>query len=357
MVSVLVAMSGGVDSAVAAALLVDAGHDVTGVHLKLAEVPLAEQVPGQGCCTLDDAQDARRAAQVLGIDFYVWDMGDLFRREVQQPFADAYAAGLTPNPCVTCNEKVKYAALHDRAMTLGFDALATGHHARVCARGGELVLLRGLDHAKDQSYVLYMARAEQLATTLLPVGEHTKDEVRGIAAARGLRMAAKPDSHDVCFIPSGDTARWLRERVPARPGPIVDLDGLQLGEHDGAWQFTIGQRRGLGLGTHERRFVVDVDSSSATVVVGPRDALACAWARLDDPTWIGGRPPTLRDVTAQVRAHGRPVPAVIEDNVVSFAEPVHGLACGQSVVLYDREVCLGGGRVAAADRPALPISP
>lgn len=356
MANVLVAMSGGVDSAVAAALLVEAGHDVTGVHLKLADVPLAEQVPGQGCCTLDDAQDARRAAQVLGIDFYVWDMADLFRREVQQPFADAYVAGLTPNPCVTCNEKVKYAALHERAMALGFDAVATGHHARIWERDGERVLVRGIDRAKDQSYVLYMATADQLATTMLPVGEHTKDEVRRIAADRGLRMAAKPDSYDVCFIPSGDTAAYLRERVSADPGPIVDLDGRRLGEHAGTWQYTIGQRRGLGLGTHERRFVVDVDPASATVIVGPRDALACEWAQLGDPTWIAGRPPGEGDLTAQVRAHGRPVPATIDGDVVHFGEPVHGVACGQSVVLYDGEVCLGGGRVAAADRPALPIS-
>ena len=355
MANVLVALSGGVDSAVAAALLVDAGHDVTGVHLKLADVPLAEQVPGQGCCTLDDAQDARRAAQVLGIDFYVWNMADLFRREVLEPFADAYVAGQTPNPCVTCNEKVKYAALHQRALALGFDALATGHHARVEVREGEPVLLRGRDTAKDQSYVLWMATAEQLAATMLPVGEHTKDEVREIAAVRDLRMAAKPDSYDVCFIPSGDTAGWLRDRVPVAPGPIVDLDGRQLAEHDGVWQFTIGQRRGLGLGSHERRFVVALDAPSATVVVGDRDQLACRWAELERPNWINGRPVVPGDLTAQVRAHGRPVPARVEGNVVHFQEPVFGMARGQSVVLYDGELCLGGGRVTAADRPLFPV--
>ncbi|MDX1510726.1 MAG: tRNA 2-thiouridine(34) synthase MnmA [Nitriliruptorales bacterium] len=356
MANVLVALSGGVDSAVAAALLADAGHDVTGVHLKLADVPLAEQVPGQGCCTLDDAQDARRAAQVLGIDFYVWDMADLFREEVLEPFVDAYVAGQTPNPCVTCNEKVKYTALHERAMALGFDALATGHHARIGTRDGTTALLRGRDQAKDQSYVLWMATAEQLATTMLPIGEHPKEAVRALAAARGLRMAAKPDSYDVCFIPSGDTAGWLRERVPAAPGPVVDLDGRQVGEHDGVWQFTIGQRRGLGLGSHERRFVVDLDAASATVVVGAREQLACRWAELDRPNWISTRPTGDRQLTAQVRAHGRPVPARVDGNVVHFDEPVIGVARGQSVVLYDGDVCLGGGRVKSADRPMLTIS-
>lgn len=356
MASVLAALSGGVDSAVAAALLVEAGHDVVGVHLKLADVPLSEQVPGQGCCTLDDAQDARRAAQVLDIDFYVWDMGELFLREVQQPFAAAYMDGTTPNPCVTCNEKVKYAALHERAMALGFDALATGHHARVEHEADSPLLRRGVDPAKDQSYVLYMATAEQLAATLLPVGHHTKDQVRAIAAEQGLRVAAKPDSYDVCFIPSGDTAAWLRDRLPPGPGPIIDLDGQRLGDHDGVWQYTVGQRRGLGLGTHQRHFVVDVDADSSRVVVGPREALACRWIQLDNPTWVAGGPPTSTALLAQVRAHGRPVPAELDGDVVQLAEPVHGIARGQSVVLYDGDVCLGGGRVERADRPVLPVA-
>jgi tRNA-uridine 2-sulfurtransferase len=253
MARVLVAMSGGVDSAVAAALLVDAGHDVTGVHLKLADLPLADQVPGHGCCTLDDAQDARRCAQVLGIPFYVWDMAETFQREVQTPFAESYAAGTTPNPCITCNERVKYAALLDRARSLGFDALATGHHARIVRAGRGAVepgdgaeLHRGVDQRKDQSYVLYVATPEQLAHTLLPVGEVTKARVRDIAEERGLRVAAKPDSYDVCFIPQGDTAGYLADRLPPAPGPIVDAHGQVLGEHDGIWRYTIGQRRGRG---------------------------------------------------------------------------------------------------------------
>ncbi len=378
MARVLVAMSGGVDSAVAAALLVDAGHEVTGVHLKLADLPLAAQVPGHGCCTLDDAQDARRAAQVLGIPFYVWDLSAEFAREVEAPFAAAYAAGTTPNPCITCNERVKYAALLDRALGMGFDALATGHHARlrrdgapVAEPGAGAALYRGVDPRKDQSYVLYVATPGQLAHTLLPVGELTKAEVRGVAAARRLRVADKPDSYDVCFIPDGDTAGYLAARVPPEPGPIVDLDGTVLGEHDGVWRVTVGQRRGLGLarqpasvdGRPERRFVVDVDPASWTVVTGPRDALACRWADLAAPTWTTGQAPE-GPVRVQVRAHGRSVPARVVPRDgggvrVELSEPVHGLALGQAAVVYDaRDThCLGGGRVVGAERPAgLPIA-
>ncbi len=376
---VLVAMSGGVDSAVAAAMLVQQGHEVTGVHCKLADVPIDEQVPGHGCCTLDDTQDARRAAQVLGIPFYVWDLSEEFRREVQDPFAAAYAAGTTPNPCVTCNEKVKYAALLERAVASGFDALATGHHARL-RRDGEVVtapgartrLHRAADVRKDQTYVLYVATQAQLDRTLLPVGELPKAEVRQLAVDLGLRVADKPDSYDVCFVPDGDTAGYLADRLPSTPGPIVDLDGEVLGEHDGVWRFTVGQRRGLGIdavpgasgpgGKPERRFVVDVDAGQRTVRVGPRDALACRWAELAAPSWTTDEVPT-GPVRVQIRAHGSTVPATVvtSDGRVRLAldEPVHGLAIGQAAVVYDADdsLCLGGGRVAHADRPAgLPIA-
>ncbi len=375
MAQVLVAMSGGVDSAVAAALLVEAGHAVTGVHLKLAEVAAEEQVPGHGCCTLDDAQDARRAAQVLGIPFYVWDMADDFRREVQDPFAASYAAGVTPNPCVTCNERVKYAALLDRATTLGFDALATGHHARlrrdgvpVTQPGPRTQLHRAADVRKDQSYVLYVATPDQLDRTLLPVGELSKAEVRTRAASAGFRVADKPDSYDVCFIPDGDTAGYLAERVPAAPGPIVDLDDGEVGRHDGVWRYTVGQRRGLGraVGSHRRRFVVDVDAPTRTVLVGPREALACRWLDVAAPTWAVVDAPSTGDrVRVQIRAHAPAVPATLlaagEGGGwrVAFDEPLHGVALGQAAVLYDEadERCLGGGRIARADRPAgLPLT-
>jgi tRNA-uridine 2-sulfurtransferase len=377
MAEVLVAMSGGVDSAVAAALLVGQGHEVTGVHLKLADLPVADQVPGHGCCTFDDAQDARRTAQVLGIPFYVWDMSETFQREVEGPFARAYAAGTTPNPCVTCNERVKYAALLDRALAVGFDALATGHHARlrrdglpVSGPGPGVELHRAADRRKDQSYVLYVATPGQLARTLLPVGELTKDEVRRVAADLGLRVASKPDSYDVCFIPDGDTVGYLADRLAPAPGPIVDLDGQALGEHDGVWRFTVGQRRGLGLDNHERRFVVDVDADRAEVVVGPRDALACRWIEVDTPSWTTGAPPQGA-VRIQIRAHGPTVTGTVcpaapatagsagEGARIELDEPFHGVAIGQAAVVYDLadRVCLGGGRIARAERPVgLPVA-
>ena len=369
MAEVLVAMSGGVDSAVAAALLVEQGHRVTGVHLRLAELPVAEQLPGHGCCTLDDAQDARRAAQVLGIPFYVWDLSASFRAEVEAPFAAAYAAGETPNPCASCNERVKYAALLDQALALGFDAIATGHHARlrrdrrpVTRPGPGVRLHRAADATKDQSYVLHMATPRQLAHTLLPVGELTKPEVRRRAADLGLRVASKPDSYEVCFVPDGDTAGYLAARLPRSPGPIVDLDGTVLGRHDGVWRFTVGQRRGLGLDHHERRFVVDLDDERSAVVVGSRAALECRWVEVAAPTWTTGTMPT-GPVRIQVRAHGRTVPGRIRptgEGKVRFelGEPFEGVAVGQAAVVYDRhdEVCLGGGRIIRAERPAaLPV--
>lgn len=361
---VLVAMSGGVDSAVAAALLVEGGHDVTGVHLRLADVPVEDQVVGHGCCSLDDASDARRAAQVLGIPFYVWDLGEVFRQEVQEPFAADYAAGTTPNPCVTCNEKVKYAALLARARAVGFEALATGHHVRLRTPDGNPItspadpahLHRAIDDRKDQSYVLWMATPDQLAHSLFPVGELTKDAVRDRAARFGLRVATKPDSHDICFVPDGDTAGYLGRHLPVVAGDIVDVSGTVLGRHDGIWHYTIGQRRGLDLGHHERRFVVDVDAATNRVLVGPRDALATHAFRLDDSSWTTGTPPDQDwDVRIQLRAHGRPLAGRIEVDTagtarVCLVEPAHGVARGQSAVVYDDQHCLGGGRVTAVDR-------
>lgn len=356
--NVLVAMSGGVDSSLAAALALEQGHDVTGVHLKLADLPVEEQVPGQGCCTLDDAQDARRVAQVLDIPFYVWDLSAVFAREVQVPFAADYADGRTPNPCIACNRSVKYSALLARARALGFDALATGHYLRVRRRAEGWELLRAVDAAKDQSYVLYMASQDQLAHSLFPVGELTKARVRDEARRRGLRVAHKPDSFDICFVTAG-TRTYLEQRLPSVPGPIVDLHGEVLGTHEGIWRYTIGQRRGLGLGSHERHFVVDLDRERNTVVVGPREALGCGWVELDEVSWVNGAPAGGR-VRAQLRAHGTPVPAEARSAGgrwrVEFGAPVHGLAEGQACVLYtdaplDEQRCLGGGTVVAAQRP------
>src|SRR6476660_1891297 len=242
---VLAAMSGGVDSATAAARAVDAGHEVTGIHLALSANPSSYRTGARGCCTLEDARDARRAADVIGIPFYVWDMAERFHRDVVQDFVAEYAAGRTPNPCLRCNEKIKFAALLDRALALGFDAVCTGHYARL--RGGEL--RRAVDVDKDQSYVLSVLGAEQLRHAMFPLGDTVKADIRAEAAARGLRVADKPDSHDICLIPSGDTRAFLAARIGARPGPVVDAgSGEVLAHHDGVHGFTVGQRRGLGLG-------------------------------------------------------------------------------------------------------------
>src|SRR5216684_1431769 len=226
---VLAAMSGGVDSAVAAARAADAGHDVTGVHLALSMNPASYRTGARGCCTLEDARDARRAADVIGIPFYVWDMAQRFHRDVVQDFVDEYARGNTPNPCLRCNEKIKFAAVLDRAVALGFDAVCTGHHARLVPTDGGQRLARSVDPGKDQSYVLAVLTSEQLARAMFPLGDSTKDQVRKEAAERGLAVADKPDSHDVCFISDGDTRAFLRGQLGSVPGPIVDADGQVIG--------------------------------------------------------------------------------------------------------------------------------
>src|SRR6266704_3565137 len=226
---VLAAMSGGVDSAVAAARAADAGHEVTGVHLALSANPRSHRSGARGCCTLEDARDARRAADVIGIPFYVWDMAERFHRDVVADFVAEYARGRTPNPCLRCNEKIKFAAVLHRAVALGFDAVCTGHHARLA--GGRLH--RSADRGKDQSYVLAVLTREQLGRAMFPLGDSTKDQVRAEAAARGLAVAGKPDSHDVCFIPDGDTRGFLARRLGDAPGPILDTDGSVVGAHDG----------------------------------------------------------------------------------------------------------------------------
>jgi len=351
---VLAAMSGGVDSAVAAARAADAGHEVTGVHLALSRSPQSHRTGARGCCTLEDARDARRAADVIGIPFYVWDMAERFHADVVADFVAEYARGRTPNPCLRCNEKIKFAAVLDRAVALGFDAVCTGHHARLA--GGRLY--RSPDPAKDQSYVLAVLTREQLGRAMFPLGDSTKAQVRAEAAARGLAVAAKPDSHDVCFIPDGDTRAFLAAALGPAPGPIVDTGGAEVGRHDGAYGFTIGQRRGLRVATPARdgrpRYVLDIEPASGTVTVGPAESLDVTVIDADRPVWTGCPAPAgPRECLVQLRAHGEAHPATVAPAGaglvrVALAGPARGVARGQAAVFYDGDAVLGSATIAAA---------
>jgi tRNA-specific 2-thiouridylase len=334
-------MSGGVDSAVAAARAVEAGHDVTGVHLALARNPQTYRSGARGCCTLEDSRDARRAADVIGIPFYVWDMADRFHEDVVDDFVAEYAAGRTPNPCLRCNEKIKFAAVLDRAVALGFDAVVTGHHARLGADG---LLRRSVDLGKDQSYVLAVLRRDQLDRSIFPLGDSTKAQVRVEAAERGLAVADKPDSHDICFIADGDTRKFLADRLGETPGDIVDAQtGAVLGTHQGAYAYTVGQRRGLALQTPapdgRPRYVLSITPVSNTVTVGPAAALDVSDVAGDRPVWTGGPEPAGPiECEVQLRAHGDVVPATVTlaDGRLHAAlhRPARGIAAGQAVVAY-----------------------
>jgi tRNA-specific 2-thiouridylase len=355
---VLAAMSGGVDSAVAAARAAEAGYDVTGVHLALSASPQSHRFGARGCCTLEDSRDARRAADVIGIPFYVWGMAERFGEDVVDDFVAEYAAGRTPNPCLRCNEKIKFAAVLDRALALGFDAVVTGHHARL--ENG--VLRRSVDLAKDQSYVLAVLTREQLAHAMFPLGESTKERVRAEAAERGLAVAEKPDSHDICFIPDGDTAGFLRRRLGEQRGDIVDaVSGAVLGEHDGAYAYTIGQRRGLKLGRPapdgKPRYVLDISPVDNTVRVGPAEALDVDEVLGERPVWTDGTPRRGPiHCLVQLRAHGEPVPAIAlvdgETLRVELATPARGIAAGQAVVLYDGDAVIGSATISSASSRA-----
>ena len=357
---VLAAMSGGVDSAVAAARAADAGHDVTGVHLALSANPGSYRTGARGCCTLEDARDARRAADVIGIPFYVWDMADRFHRDVVQDFVDEYARGHTPNPCLRCNEKIKFAAVLDRAVALGFDVVCTGHHARLLpGAGGSQRLARSVDEAKDQSYVLAVLTSEQLARAMFPLGDSTKDQVRHEAAERGLGVADKPDSHDVCFIADGDTRKFLEGQLGAANGSIVDAEGTVVGSHTGSYGFTVGQRKGLRLGTPapdgRPRYVLNIEPVSNTVTVGSAEALDVREIEASRPVWSGCRPPAGPvDCRVQLRAHGQVYPARAwpdrdgEILRIRLAESARGVAPGQAAVLYDGDTVLGSATITQA---------
>lgn len=336
---VLAAMSGGVDSSVAAARMVDAGHEVVGVHLALSTAPSTLRTGSRGCCSKEDASDARRVADVLGIPFYVWDFAEKFNEDVIDDFVSSYARGETPNPCVRCNQRIKFSALSARALALGFDAVATGHYARL----SDGRLRRAVDRDKDQSYVLAVLTARQLRHALFPIGDTPKSQIRAEAARRGLAVADKPDSHDICFIPSGDTRAFLGARIGVRRGVVVDADGSVLATHDGVHGFTIGQRKGLGIpgpGPDGRpRYVTAIDADTATVRVGDVSELDVHALSGRAPVFTAGAAPTgPLECAVQVRAHGETVSATVElvgdELMVRLHAPLRGVARGQTVVLY-----------------------
>ncbi|GAA0613385.1 tRNA 2-thiouridine(34) synthase MnmA [Kribbella sandramycini] len=355
---VLAAMSGGVDSAVAAARMAEAGHDVTGVHLALSRNPQSYRTGARGCCTIEDSRDARRAADVIGIPFYVWDLAERFHADVVEDFVNEYAAGRTPNPCLRCNEKVKFSAVLERALALGFDAVVTGHYARIVDTATGRELHRAVDPAKDQSYVLGVLTQEQLAHAFFPLGDTPKTEIREEAARRGLSVADKPDSHDICFIADGNTPAFLSAQLGEAPGDIVDAQGNKLGEHKGTHGFTVGQRKGLRIGTPaadgKPRFVLDISPVERTVTVGSREELAVTGLTASKPRWCGPAPTAELQATAQLRAHGDEVAvtARLEDDQVhvTFTEPATAVAPGQAVVLYDGTRVIGSATIDSVAR-------
>jgi tRNA-specific 2-thiouridylase len=361
---VVVAMSGGVDSSVAAALLRDAGYDVVGVSMLLAAQPAASVRAGQGCCSLEDFRDARLVAERLAIPYYVWNLVDTFRAKVQDVFVREYVRGRTPNPCVLCNQDLKFDELWRRAGALGADFVATGHYARiVTAADGRPRLMRARDLAKDQSYFLFGLSPAQLARTLFPLGELTKDEVRAVARRLGLGVADKPESQEICFVPDRDYAGFVERRTeasPPSPGAIVDESGQVVARHGGVHRFTVGQRRGLGLSGGAARYVTAIDAETATVHVGGRSRLLAAGLVAERVRWMG---PPVADADVRIRHRHVPVAACLRlvdgdrtdgnradgDRVEArFAQPVPAVTPGQAVVFYQGDEVVGGGWIAAA---------
>ena len=355
---VVVAMSGGVDSAVAAAILAREGFDVIGITMRLWTLDdPAAPVGKRRCCSVEDTDDARRAADAIGIPHYVLNMERAFRERVVDEFVAEYARGRTPNPCLACNEHVKFRALLDRALALEADYLATGHYARIGrASDGRYRLLRALDDAKDQSYVLYPLGQAELARTWFPVGGYDKPAIRAIARELGLALAEKPDSADICFVPDGDYRAFVRQRVAAAPGEISASDGRVLGRHDGVQGFTVGQRRGLGVATGSPMFVTSIDAARGVVTVGAEEDLYARRCTIERLHWVAGAAPAgVVACAVKVRYRTPPAAATVAERdggeaAIEFAEPQRALTPGQAAVFYDGDEVLGGGVINAVER-------
>jgi tRNA-specific 2-thiouridylase len=356
---VVAAMSGGVDSSVAAALLARDGHDdeVVGVWMRLHPDAGEGYEQSRSCCSPDAADDARRVAQMVGIPFYVLNLEREFGARVIDAFADGYLAGATPNPCQACNQYIKFDELLRRGLAAyGADQVATGHYARVERDGDRLLLKRAADADKDQTYFLWVLDQEQLSHTRFPLGDLTKPRVRQIATDLGLPTAAKPESQEICFVPAGDYRTLLQERraYAGEPGPIQDAAGTRLGTHTGYAHYTVGQRHGLGLALGEPAYVREVRPETNTVVVGRRDEVAASRFAVEGRRFVAGEPPAGRfGASVRIRHRGTEVPCEVtlrgdDGFTVQTAEPVWAPAPGQAAVLYDGDVCLGGGRIARA---------
>jgi tRNA-specific 2-thiouridylase len=356
---VVVAMSGGVDSSVAAALLVERGYDVVGIMLRLWSETDNGNGPANRCCAPDAQYDAERVAESLGIPFYLVNIASQFKRRVVDYFVAEYAEGRTPNPCVECNRRIRFDLLLRRALALDARCLATGHYARVRRRGDRYQLQRGMDRHKDQSYVLHVLRQAQLAHICFPLGEYTKAQVREMARERGLPVAERRDSQDLCFVGDGDYRRFLAERAPeaVRPGPIRDSAGRLLGQHHGLPLYTVGQRKGLGISAAERLYVLALDPADNALIVGTAAELGRDVCLARQVNWIAGESPARTfAATAKIRykAHDAPVTVTVMDNGnahVKFDQPQRDITPGQAIVFYQDEVVLGGGKIAWQDGP------
>jgi tRNA-specific 2-thiouridylase len=361
MAKVLVAMSGGVDSSLVAALLHEAGHTVTGVTMHLWDDNDDERLMESLCCSQEMTESARRVCAQLDVPYYVFNYRREFRRYVIDYFLSEYAQGYTPNPCLACNRELKFRALLERAQALGMDYVATGHYARIrriaaddeSAPAARYELLRGVDQDKDQAYMLHMLQQHDLARLLFPLGDYTKTAVRELAAQRGLAAADRPESQDICFVPGGDYRNLLRAEQPdsLRPGPIVDQQGREIGQHQGLPLYTIGQRKGLGVAAGQPLYVTQLDTARNAVVVGPRAALECRSLAATGVTFVdGGWPAAPFDCQAQIRSHAAAVAAHVMPGApsclrIDFAQPQRAVTPGQAVVLYDGDRVLGGGRI------------